>query len=120
VAKSEADGNGLAFRAQMVLVKESRDLKAVSIAPSVAGGRYLILSNEISATGTTNIWLSKVDIDGNVIWSASFGSITKNYFGGTVRELPDGKIVILGTIELESQNSKMALIKLNADGELLN
>lgn len=117
---SDVDGTGLKFTSQIVSVKESRSLEAVSVTPSVVGGRYLILSNEISATGSTNIWLSKVDIEGNVIWSVSFGSVTKSDFGGTVQELPDGKIVILGTIELESQNSKMALIKLNSEGELLN
>ena len=75
------------------------------------------------------MWLSNVSIDynfsnrkkfGKVNWSASFGSVTKEDFAGTVRELKDGKIVILGTIELESQNSKMALIKLNSSGEFLN
>lgn len=120
LATAEVDKDGLGFTSQTVSVKESRNLKAVSITPSAVGGRYLILSNETSATGTTNLWLSKVDIEGNVVWSASFGSVTKNDFAGTVRELSDGKILILGTIELESQNSKMALIKLNANGELLN
>jgi hypothetical protein len=120
LTKAEVGGLGLRFSSQLISVKESRNLEAVSITPSIIGGRYLILSNEISATGNTNIWLSKVDIEGNVYWSASFGSVTKNDFGGTVRELPDGKILILGTMELESQNSKMALIKLNANGELLN
>ncbi len=121
IARSEVDGNGLHFISNSFKVVEGdRNLKAVSITKSIAGGRYLILSNEKHPTGTTNLWLSKVDIDGRLNWSASFGSITKNDFSGTVRELDNGKIVILGTVELESQNSKMALIKVNANGELLD
>ncbi len=120
LATSQADGSGLKFTSQTVRVAESRNLSAVSIAPSIAGGRYLILSNETSSAGTTNLWLSKVDIEGNVIWSVSFGSVTKNDFAGTVWELSDGKIVILGTTGLEPQNSKMTLIKVNSEGELLN
>lgn len=118
---SEVNGNGLEFNsAQPILVKESKNIEAVSITSSPAGGRYLILANETSATGTTNMFLLKVDITGTVLMSASFGSLTKNDFGGIVRELPNGKIVILGTLEQEPQNSKMALIKINSDGELLD
>ncbi len=120
LSTSQTGGDGLKFTSQTILIKESKNLQAISITPSIAGGRYLVLSNETNPAGTTNLWLSKVDIEGNVYWSSSFGSVTKNDFSGTVSELPDGKIVIFGTIELESQNSKMALIKLNANGEILN
>ena len=129
LATSQVDGAGLNFNPEIIVVDETNNLKAVSIALSNQIGSYLILSNETNSTGTTNLWLSNVSIDynfsnrkkfGKVNWSASFGSVTKEDFAGTVRELKDGKIVILGTIELESQNSKMALIKLNANGEFLN
>ncbi|MEO7988889.1 MAG: hypothetical protein ABI663_05065 [Chryseolinea sp.] len=117
---SEAGGNGLRFSSQPVVVRESKNLEAVSITQSIAGGRYLVVSNETNLAGTTNIWLSKVGSDGEVFLSASFGSATRSDLAGTVRELSDGKIVILGTVELDSQNSKMTLIKLNANGEFLN
>ncbi|HPM32633.1 MAG TPA: hypothetical protein PLJ60_20030 [Chryseolinea sp.] len=121
IARSETDAGGLRFSGNSFKVVEGdRNMEAVSITQSPAGGRYLILANETHPTGTTNLWLTKVDIEGKVYWSASFGSITKNDFAGTVRELDNGKIVILGTVELESQNSKMALIKVNANGELLD
>ncbi len=121
IARSETGSNGLRFISNSFKVIEGeRNLAAVAVTQSPAGGRYLILSNETHPTGTTNLWLSKVGIEGEVYWSASFGSITKNDFAGTVRELDNGKIVILGTVELESQNSKMTLIKVNAKGELLN
>ncbi len=119
-------GSGLKFNPKIIQLDVPKSLEAVSISQSLAGGQYLVLSNEKNLAGT-NIWLSKVNPSANAgagekveVWSASFGSITKNDFGGTVIELSDGKIVILGTVELEPQNSKMALIKLNASGEFLN
>ncbi len=124
IAQSQVDGDGLKFSSDKIIeVEGTSNLKSVSITLSKAGGRYLILSNETNVSGATNIWLSKVSINGDVgvvMWSASFGSIIKSDFAGTVRELEDGRIVILGTVEQESQNVKMVLMKLNSSGEFLN
>ncbi len=120
VASETTDATGLRFLSQPVVVRESQNLEAVSITQSVAGGRYLIVSNETNLAGTTNIWLSKVDSEGFPQLSASFGAATRNDYAAAVRELEDGTIVILGTVELDSQNSKMTLIKVNANGQFLD
>jgi hypothetical protein len=47
------------------------------------------------------------------------GSFDKSSEGASVAELPDGRIMILGTIELETQD-KIGLMKVNSQGEFLN
>lgn len=98
----------------------SRDIRGVSAATSQQGEvGYLILANEVRSTGATNFWLSKVSQTGTPVWSTTFGSEATDDTGAAVIELPDGRIAILGTVELEDNQLKMALIKLNREGKLL-
>lgn len=97
-----------------------RNIRGVSAATSVASGAgFLVLGNEIRSTGASNIWLTKIDQSGGVLWSSTFGSETENDIGAAVRELPNGKIAVLGTMRLADDQSKMALIKVNSIGQLL-
>ena len=50
-----------------------------------------------------------------VSWSASFGSLEGDDTAGGVESLPDGRIAVVGTIQLETQR-KMALIVTNPNG----
>ena len=96
-----------------------RNIRGVSAAPSLTGEfGYLILGNEVRSTGT-NIWLSKINQNGNVLWSTTLGSEAQNDYGAAVAQLPDGKIMILGTIRLGDSQSKMALIKVHSGGKFL-
>lgn len=101
-------------------VSLQRNIRGVAAASSVVGETgYLVLGNEIRGSNFSNIWISKIDQGGGVRWSSTFGSEAQNDTGAAVVQLPDGKIVILGTMELADNQSKMALIKLNAQGQLL-
>lgn len=96
-----------------------RNIRGVSAAPSLTGEfGYLVLGNEVRSTGT-NIWLSKINQNGNVLWSTTLGSEAENDYGAAVAQLPDGKIMILGTIGLADNQWKMALIKINSGGKFL-
>ncbi len=68
--------------------------------------------------GTSNIWLTKIDLSGKELWSVSFGSDQGDDEVGAVAELPDGKILVLGTVELGDNKKKLTLIKLNSKGQL--
>jgi hypothetical protein len=83
-----------------------------------SSGGLLIAANEVGATGST-IRLIRTDLDNIAEWSVSFGSSSKTSTAAAVAELSDGRILVLGTIELETQK-KMALIKVNPKGEFLN
>lgn len=96
----------------------NRQLMGISAAPSQTLPQgYLVVSNEINETGQSNVLLSKVNQNGDEIWSTSFGS-SRNDKAAAVAELPDGKILILSTVQLDIQ-TKMALLKVNSNGQFL-
>lgn len=97
-----------------------RNIRGVSAATSMFGERgFLLLGNEVRSTTALNFWLTKIDQSGQVLWSTTFGSEAEDDMAAAVTELPDGKVVILGTMGLADNQFKMALIKLNRNGQLL-
>lgn len=92
-------------------------IAAVSSASSPLG--YLVIGNDVQSSGNSNIWLSKIGLDGQVNWSARFGSEQGSDTAGSIAELPDGKILILGTVELGDNQKKLTLMKLNSKGQFL-
>ena len=84
---------------------------------------YLLLTNERTTT-SNNFLLTKINQDGLPAWSNPesliFGG-QKDDFIGSVLELPDGRILLIGTMALGDEGQKkMALIKVNKDGKFLN
>ncbi len=98
----------------------SRDIRGVSATSSLRGTvGFILLGDEVRSTGARNIWLTKIDQSRTVVWSSTFGSESEDDSGAAVAELPDGKILILGTMGLADNQYKMALIKMNPQGQLL-
>ncbi len=96
-----------------------RNLEAVKIVSKNSGDGYFVVANEIELDNSRNIWVSRIDEAGNVIWSATFGAKTNDDRAGSVDELPNGRVVVLGTMNLENQD-KLALINLSSSGKLKN
>lgn len=97
----------------------NRPVVGVSASASLRDGQgYHILSNEVRTSGARNILVQKIDIIGSLLWSTSLGSEEGDDFGAHIKELPDGKIVVLGTVELGGNQTKIALFKLNSVGKL--
>lgn len=97
----------------------SGELSGVSIFPSKFGG-FLALANQTITLGNntdTNLILIRLNSRGQIQWNRAFGG-EFNDTATKVCELPDGKIVILGTETLGNQE-KMMLIKVNAEGQFL-
>lgn len=99
------------------------NIRGVAAADAIAGQPgFLLLGNEVqNTTGDEilNIWLSKIDETGRILWSSTFGSEAEDDWAAAVTELPDGKIVVLGTMGLADNQTKIAFIKLNPGGQLL-
>lgn len=97
-----------------------RNIRGMSAATSTVGQQgFFLLGNEVRGTGALNFWLTKIDQSGQVLWSTTFGSEAEDDRAAAVTELPDGKVVILGTMGLTDNQFKMAFIKLNRNGQLL-
>ena len=87
------------------------------------GSGYLILTNQVTS-GNSNLLLTKVgNTDRDVGWTTAviFGGLGDD-FAGSVQELPDGKIVIVGTMtvgqaSLSNGETKMVMIKVNKNGQ---
>lgn len=103
---------------QRRIENDSRRVEALSVTSSlVASPGYIIVGNEIRETGR-NIWITKIDQNGNKIWSSSIGSEEEDDVAAAVAESDDGRIVVAGTIRLVNNQSKIVLMKLNPEGRL--
>ena len=96
------------------------NLSGVSVSKSnVAPEGYLIAGIDTKQTGSTDTWALKIDLSGQVVWTARFGSDQGDDTAARIVELPNGKIIILGTTELGDNQRKLSLIKVNSSGQLL-
>ncbi|MCK6617988.1 MAG: hypothetical protein L6Q51_10115 [Cyclobacteriaceae bacterium] len=77
--------------------------------------RYLIVGNQIRPGNTRNIWLAKVNPALDIEFQTFFGGESTDDRATAVAELPNGDILVLGTMNLTNQD-KIALIKLNPQG----
>jgi hypothetical protein len=79
---------------------------------------YLIAGVDTKTTGSTDIWALKIDLSGQLVWASSFGSDQGDDAASKIIEMPDGKIIVLGTTELGDNQRKLSLIKINSSGQL--
>jgi hypothetical protein len=100
----------------------SRDVVNQSRMTALSQGGFLLLSNsKLLSNDKLNISLIKLSNTFLKVWQVPlfFGGAGDD-FAGTVTELPDGKIVIIGTMTLGgiTGQTKMVLMKLNSSGRL--
>lgn len=104
---------------QILTTGISGSLSGISITPaSVGNSGFFVLGNQdvtIDNNTNRNLILFHLDAQGKVLWSVPFGS---EFFDSSAKvlELPDGKILVLGTVTLGNQE-KMVLIKVNSEGQ---
>lgn len=121
-------GDSLKFNAQDIAAIKEYSLGTGSIKPSVINNGYGLANYFVASTyypagsSTSDITLMKLDDQNlNEQWKdkVSFGGVGDDS-AAAVEELPDGKILILGTMQLGNPASqyKIALIKVNSNGKL--
>lgn len=81
----------------------------------------LIIYGETNSygAGESDIWLIKVDINGNILWQNTVGG-SKEELGGSVTEISDGGLIVTGNTKSlgdESSNSKVFITNLTGSGE---
>ena len=113
-------GEGQAEIYTQILPTGSHSISGISVVPCIVPPEgYFVICNDVESTGNSNIWLTKLRLNGQVAWSTRYGSEQGSDTAGTVAELPDGKILILGTVELGDNQKKVTLMKVNSSGQFL-
>ncbi|TRX48141.1 hypothetical protein FNH22_29725 [Fulvivirga sp. M361] len=97
------------------LITLENNISVISMIEDQLRGGFFVLGNEI-VNNASEISLSKITFNGILEWNRTFGN-TDDDFAGSILQLSDGSIVIIGTVRLESQ-TKMSLIKTNSQGLL--
>lgn len=105
---------GSNFQTAGSMVTVSPNAEGVAVTSS-GSGDFLILGNEIGTGSLRNISLIKVNDNAQPVFRVTFGASNNDDTGSAVLELPNGDILILGTMQLVNQK-KMALIKVKANG----
>jgi hypothetical protein len=95
-------------------VPVGRRIQGVAAANALPDG-YFVIANEVRENNKKDIFLLRVERDGAVAWSRGFGSLEGEDTAGSIETLPDGRIALIGTIQLETQR-KMVLIVTNGNG----
>lgn len=103
---------------QRIPLPQGKRIQGVAAANATPDG-YFIAANEIRDNNVSDIFLLRIERDGAVVWTTSFGSLEGEDTVGSIETLADGRIAIVGTIELETQK-KMALIVTNPNGKFSN
>jgi hypothetical protein len=122
VKKSNGSGDLYLVKINSTLEHKSLDKKLLldrnleCVAAGNAPGGYYILSNEHFDGGHKNIVLIKTGFDGVVEWTKSFGSAGTENSAAAISVLPDGRIALVGTMELKTRK-KLALIVVNSTGD---
>jgi hypothetical protein len=99
----------------------NRSIRDCGIIETRDRGFAIVSTIELDDPKNDEISLLKLDSNGDEIWRRTFGS-NEDDTGAKVLELPDGAFVIVGTIGFDinpNSESKMCLMKVNRDGELV-
>ncbi|MFZ3077223.1 MAG: hypothetical protein WA139_02100 [Candidatus Aenigmatarchaeota archaeon] len=87
----------------------------------IAGGIAIPLKkvDDYSAKYKSNIYLSKTDADGNIIWEKNHGAgdADERVWGQLVRQTTDGGYIILGVV-LVGADPHIHLLKVNTNGNM--
>lgn len=119
VVKLDAEGN-------LIWDKVLSDAKELDSIKSTSDGNFIITGCSNSGTTRYDVYLCKIDADGNVIFSYSYDDgNSKDDFGQSVQQTVDGGYIIVGTAFLPTSSTSSSttnytyLVKVNKNGQLL-
>jgi len=82
-------------------------------------GGYVVAGTTQMGTGSRNVYLIKVDVNGSLRWSRIHSGLTYNY-GYSVQQTSDGGYIIAGEASsIAFQSQEVYLVKTDADGYMV-
>jgi len=84
-----------------------------------ADGGYIIVGNIDFNSSVCNIWLLKIDSDGEILWEKIFSDFAPYQEAYAIRETFDGGYIIAGKTCCNGYDSDVLIIKTDNQGELL-
>ncbi len=87
-----------------------------NVVESPEGGYYLLGSTQSLGRGSFDLYLVKVDIDGEIEWEQTYGEFQFDY-GRKLEILDNGDLLILGTTCLDSDNFTTDILLLRTDDQ---
>jgi Tol biopolymer transport system component len=90
--------------------------RAGAIIPAADGGYVILAETESFGAGGRDIYVLKVDPEGNEIWSQTFGGPKRERAGDIQPAAGSGYIVVGSTASYGSGTQDLFLIRLDADG----
>lgn len=102
------------------------DIFALNDGNFILGGRSRSDDNDATNSfGVGDLWLIKMDIDGNILWEHSYGGSADDFYVD-MHELSNGDLVVLGLVDsdngdVSNNNGDLDfwLLKLDANGNIL-
>ncbi len=73
---------------------------------------------ESKGAGGADMWLLKLDVQGNLLWDRTFGGVGRD-FATAVGDTRDGGLIVAGPIESESTKVDIRVVKLNTQGDVV-
>ncbi len=83
-------------------------------------GGYIISGGTTSfGSGNNDVYLVKTNVNGDTLWTKTFGGISTNDVGYSVQQTIDGGYIVAGVYNYGSFNSDVYLIKTDTNGDTL-
>ncbi len=93
---------------------------AAGAAQQTSDGGYIVVGETTSfGSGDFDIWLLKLNADGNVVWQKTYGTTGTDYSSSVQQTSDGGYIVVGGTTSFGVVMHNIWLLKLDADGNVV-
>lgn len=81
-------------------------------------GNIFIVGNQINSSGKSNIYVLKINNNGDILWERNYGKQQFNEFAFSATALKDNSLVFTGTTD-ERNNNDLYYVKVNTNGDSL-
>ncbi len=90
-----------------------------TVSQTTDGGYIIIGFTNSFGAGDFDAYLIKTDVNGDTLWTKTFGGVGTNDVGYSVQQTIDGGYIVAGVYNYGSFNSDVYLIKTDANGDTL-